>query len=82
MLVYEITEICGYFDQLRTPQGPWNMPYFWLQQLQSTREEPPAALPGVHQAQGLDFFSNFCNYALHVFITEQISNLSCEKTKG
>lgn len=80
MLVYEITEICGYFDQLRAPQGPWNMAYFWLQ-LQSTQEEPPAALLGVHQAQGLDF-SNICNYALHVFITEQIWNLSCKKTKG
>jgi len=47
-----------------------------------TQEEFPAAFSDVHQAQDSDFFSDSCNYAIHIFITEQIWNLSCENTKG
>lgn len=74
MLGYEITEICCYFDQLITVSCPWNMPYFLLQP--HSQEPPPTVFSDVHQAQGSDFFSNSCNYDLHVFITEQIWNLS------
>lgn len=40
---------------------------------------------GVHQAQIRDFFSDSsdsCNFALHIFISEQIRNISWEKMKG
>lgn len=80
MLGYEITEICCYFDQLITVSCLWNMPYCLLQP--HSQESSPGVFSDVHQAQGSDFFSNSRHHDLHVFNTEHIWNLSCEKTKG
>ena len=66
---------------LRSCAGDADVPYLELE-ADSGQEERPAALPGVHHAKTANLITNPGNYIVHIFIIEQIRDVTYSQRMG
>lgn len=66
---------------LKSYTGDTDAPYLELQS-DSGQEERPAAFPRVHHAETTDLITNPRNYIVHIFIIEQIRDVTYSQRMG
>lgn len=66
---------------LKSYTGDADAPYLELQS-DSGQKECPAAFPRVHHAETTDLITNPGNYTVHIFIIEQIWNVTYSQRMG